>query len=219
MDARRIRLCAIGGMVASAALAAAVSAVASPGAAVVLTTPGEIYGSSQYTLGFQFTVSSSQTIGSLGVFDDGAPLPQDAMVGIWDSSGDLLTSVTVPAVGATDIGDFAYASIAPFTLTPGTDYYVGAYLGGSGVASSLNTGQGGSGSYNSAITVIQDQYSDFNSAFSFPGSTDGNAGGAWLGANFNLVPEPAVWALMLVGISGLGAALRARRSVRPRRAV
>jgi len=217
MDVRRITLGAIGGLAVSGALAAAVSASASP--AVVLTTPGEIYGSVQYTLGFQFTVSSNQTIGALGVFDNGAALPQDAMVGLWDSSGDLLTSVTVPTVGATDIGDFAYASITPYVLTPGNDYYIGAYLGGSGAASSLNTGQGGSGSYNSAITVIQDQYSNFNSAFSFPGSSDGNAGGAWLGANFDLVPEPAAWTLMLVGISGLGAALRTRRSGRPQRAI
>jgi hypothetical protein len=184
--------------------------VASAAPAVNLTTPGESYPSSLYTLGFEFTVSSPESIGALGVYDDGgSALPADAMVGLWDTSGNLLASVTVPASGGFLIGDFRYANISAYALTPGTDYLVGAYLGSPGIASSLNTGQGGSGSYNPLITVIQDQFSNFNSAFSFPESTDSNPGGAWLGANFNLgssVPELSTWAMMALGFAGLGLA-------------
>lgn len=80
-------------------------------------------------------------------------------------------------------GSFAYQAITPYALTAGTDYIVGSYVYGSDLASSLDTGQGGSGSFNSDITVIQDQYSDDNSEFSFPSVTD-DTKGAWLGGNF-----------------------------------
>jgi len=83
------------------------SEIASAAAAVNLTTPGRLYGSSLYTLGFEFTVSSPESIGALGVYDNGGgALPTDAMVGLWDTSGNLLTSVTVPASGGFLIGDF-----------------------------------------------------------------------------------------------------------------
>jgi hypothetical protein len=198
---------------ASAAIAALsvfglVSGVASAAPAVNLTTPGLTYSSDLYTLGFEFSVASPESISALGVYDDGGgALPTDAMVGLWDTSGDLLTSVTVPASGGSVVGDFRYAGIPAYALTAGTDYIVGAYLGSTGVATSLNTGQGGTGSYNPLVTVIQDQFSSFNSAFSFPGSTDGNAGGAWLGANFNIgtaVPELSTWAMMAFGFAGVG---------------
>jgi hypothetical protein len=200
-------------LASSSLICAAGGGVASPAPVVGLTTPGVLYGSSLYTLGFEFTASSPQTIYALGVFDDGTALPQDAMVGIWDTSGNLLDSVTVPALGSTQVGLFAYENITPFTLTPGTDYIIGAYLGGTGIASSLGTGQGGTGSVDGNITILEDQFSNFNSAFSFPNETNGNVGGAWLGANFEIAPEPSEWAILLAGIGLAGLALRRRRSV------
>lgn len=68
------------------------------GAAINLTTPGSEYGGGQYTLGFEFTVSSNRTITSLGVYDSGANgLSSNAQIGIWDTSGNLLTSTTILA--------------------------------------------------------------------------------------------------------------------------
>jgi hypothetical protein len=187
------------------------AAAASGSPAVDLTSPGELYASNPYTLGFEFSVDSPTSITALGVFDDGVALPADSQVGLWDTSGDLLTSVTVPASGSTQLGYFAYASISHYALTPGTDYIIGSYDPAiTGTASSLNTDQGGAGSYAGYLTVIQDQYSD-NSAFSFPDTTDGYSGGAWLGANFLAgVPEPATWAFMLAGVGLIGAGLRRR---------
>jgi uncharacterized protein DUF4082 len=182
---------------------------------VNLSTPGSTYGSSLYTLGFEFSVSSPQSITQLGVYDNGGGvLPTDASVGLWNTSGTLLTSVTVPAAGGTVIGDFRYANITPYALTSGTDYIIGSYLGSTGIASSLNTGQGGSGSYNPLVTVIQDQYSNFNSAFSFPGTTTPDPGGAWLGANANLSATPLPAALPLFGSGLLGLIALGRRRMR-----
>ncbi|QXQ08515.1 PEPxxWA-CTERM sorting domain-containing protein [Sphingosinicellaceae bacterium] len=60
-----------------------------------------------------------------------------------------------------------------------------------------------------------DRYSNFDSAFSFPTVTDGT-NGAWLGGNFIIesgaVPEPASWALMVIGFGALGVAMRSWRS-------
>ena len=189
--------------------------MASP--AITLTTPGRIFLSETYTLGFSFTVASTQSIDALGVYDDGGlPLAVDAQVGLWDASGNLLDSVTVPAAGGTLNGDFRYAGVTPYALTAGTTYVVGAFLS-SGSATSLGTGQGiGTGSVNPLVTLEQDQFND-NGAFSFPNVSDGHVGGAWLGANFDLsggaVPEPSSWAIMIIGTGLAGAVLRRRTRV------
>lgn len=199
------------GVVALVVTGAATPLAAAP--AINLLTPGLEYPGTQYTLGFEFSVAAASTIDELGVYDNlGDGLTASANIGIWDLSGSLLTSTTIAAGGGVLNGLFRYASITPFALTPGTHYIVGAYT--TDLASSLNTGQGGTGTYNPLVTVYQDRYSNFNSAFSFPDTTQGSVQGAWLGGNFNLatVPEPAAWTLMIGGFAMTGTALR-RRSV------
>lgn len=184
-------------------------------AAVNLTTPGLLYGGSQYTLGFKFTVDSAVSITSLGVFDDeGNGLGARAQVGLWDTSGNLLTSAFVGAGLAGDLeGVFRYADISPYALVAGTEYVIGSYT--TDLASSLGTGQGGTGSVDSLVNIIEDRFSNFNSAFSFADTTNSNAGGAWLGANFRYeavsVPEPTSLALAGLSLFALAAFRRQRR--------
>jgi hypothetical protein len=179
-------------------------------AAINLTTPGTEYSGGLYTLGFAFTVNSNSTITSLGVYDSGADgLNSRGEVGLWDTAGNLLASTTVPAgtVGELD-GLFRYVNISGFNLIAGTQYIIGAFT--TDLASSLGTGQGGTGSIDANVNVIVDRFSNFNSTFSFPDTSNGLAGGAWLGANFRTgtVPEPGTLALLGLGLAGFAAARR-----------
>jgi hypothetical protein len=199
------------------ALAVAAIAVSVMHAGVItLTTPGVEYAGGEYTLGFEFSSSTNISVTSLEVYDSGMGLlSSSATVGIWDTSGDLLTSATVPSGSSANDGYFSSVSITPLNLTAGTDYVVGAYL--DGTASSYNTGEGGVATVNPNITIIRDEYSDVSS-FAFPNISNSDAGGAWLGGSFSYgqvtgVPEPGAFLLAATGF----AALLARRPFGSRR--
>jgi Domain of unknown function (DUF4082) len=81
-----------------------------------------------FTLGYEFTITSTIDINALGYWDDG--LQNNHEVGLWDSTGILLTSATV--TGTDPITDFfRFQSIPNFILLPG-DYVIGGqFLGNS----------------------------------------------------------------------------------------
>lgn len=84
------------------------------------------------SIGFDFTTLTSVTIDSLGYFDyDGAAFLTPHTVGIFDSNGDLVTSITLDAgTSSTLDGQFRYESIAPVTLPAGQTWTIAATTGG-----------------------------------------------------------------------------------------
>jgi hypothetical protein len=79
------------------------------------------------SVGWQFDVLTALTVTSLGWFDEG----QDGLtvaheVGIWDSAGSLLTSVTVPAGTVAPLdGQYRMVTITPLLLAVGGGYIIG----------------------------------------------------------------------------------------------
>jgi hypothetical protein len=180
-------------------------------AAINMTIPGGEYSGGPYTLGFEFRVINTEAVGSLGVYDSGMDgIAAPATVGIWDTSGNLLVSAVVPSgtAGRLD-GFFRYVDITPFTLIAGIDYVIGSYL--NDTASSYLTGQGGAGSVDPNVVLVNNRYGA-TGTFAFPDVTT-NTGGAWLGANFEAaaVPEPATLALIGLGLLGFGMVRRRKQ--------
>ncbi|HXN47869.1 MAG TPA: DUF4082 domain-containing protein, partial [Bryobacteraceae bacterium] len=125
------------------------------GPLITVTSPGTVYPGAQYTLGFEFHALTNVVVTALGTFDSGNGLSTSVPVGIWDTSGNLLDSATVPAGSAGTLdGYFRYTAIVPFVLTAGTNYVIGSYYPGN--SSSYNTHQSGSGSVDPEFVIVVD---------------------------------------------------------------
>lgn len=82
------------------------------------------------TLGWVFDVNQTISVTSLGYFDSGSDgLFEEHSVGIFDGSGNLISSTLIPAgvLGRLD-GGFRYIEITPFFLAPGS-YTAAATIG------------------------------------------------------------------------------------------
>lgn len=86
-----------------------------------------VFSNERFTMGYDFTLSTAASVSSLGVQDQGGDgLATSHPVGIWDSTGTLVASGTVPAGTAGLLKNgFRYVSITPVTLPPGS-YRAGA---------------------------------------------------------------------------------------------
>jgi len=113
-------------------------------------------------------------------------------------------------------GDHVTVTFAAPVFAVGAFFNVNADSGNFGVTVGGDTASADSATYDTSTFVFAGLVSDtsFNSATFF--SSDGGAGTA----SFNIpeiisvaagVPEPASWAMMLMGFGGLGAVLRRRR--------
>jgi Domain of unknown function (DUF4082) len=154
------------------------------------------YDTRTYTLGYEFTTSVSFTVNALGYFNDG--LGNSHLVGLWDTSGDLLTSATVTGTDPLT-GNFLYQSITPYVLAPGTYVIGGQYLGNNNVFPVYAQGLTSVAGF---TWVTSDQVA--GAGLNFPnvpyGTYYGTNGIPLVDlsyANDPAVPEPATWSLLL----------------------
>ena len=176
---------------------------ASAWAAPALTfTPGAFTaGNANQSVGWQFDVLAATTVTGLGWFDDNADgLGLAHQVGIWDPSGTLLTSATVPAgTGAPFDGQFRTVAVAPITLVPGNGYIVG----GENFATSTDRIASNvvSQTLFPTLRYIDATFSAIGSGFVRP-ATFSAATNGFYGPSFS-VPEPAAAAVLFLGSSCL----------------
>lgn len=111
----------------------AVLAAPAAAAPIVDFTGGITSGAALRTVGFEFSLTSSLTIGALGIWDEGANgLAASHEVGLWNASQTLLASVTVdntgvPVASAFTAGQWLFKDLtSDVTLAPG-NYFLGAY--------------------------------------------------------------------------------------------
>ena len=199
-----------------------------------VTTSGAI----DRTYGWEFTVSQPIVVTNLGYFDAGNTTPTNPPdglflshpVGLWTSSGSLLTSGTVQSGTASpEFQSYRYADVPDVTLTPGQSYVVAAFSPTGDYQQHTFDPIPDFASdwifllpdgtfevrqpvvdYAPQLALVQTRYQLFSPTISFPSNTlagDGGVGGA--NFLFNAVPEPA--AHSIVGLIGCGALARRRR--------
>ncbi len=169
----------------------------------MITTGGGIGSNNidSFTTGWSFTVSDAIAVTSLGYYDadeDGLTTTHD--VGIFDSTGTLLVSITVPSgtVGVLDSG-FRMMSISPFTLAPG-DYVIGGFSDASPDGILVTP------TFTPApqISIIDSGVYDYSSTLVFPSTSTGGVSYASVNFEFTDIPEPSTLLLSLSAFAAVG---------------
>ncbi|HEY2709092.1 MAG TPA: DUF4082 domain-containing protein [Caulobacteraceae bacterium] len=194
---------------AGAAIASLCATAAVHAAPTLAFTPNQLQGPADYqpnipvNLAMVFTANSNTNATALGFYDL-ADATGSEDVGLYDSTGNLLSSVSVAASAGNVISGYHFANIAPVALTAGDTYAVVAQVFN-------NPWQYGTINSSPSVTFNFDAY-DYVGALHDWTNTNGS-GPAYFGPNLLVasVPEPATWAMMLIGASLIGAGLRIGR--------
>lgn len=186
----------------------------------IAVTPGSLGSqNSQWngdaTIGWQFSVTAPISVTELGFFDAGGDgLADSHPVGIWNSSGTLLGSITIPSgTGATLNSGFRWVPISPFGLGAG-DYVIGGY----GLATSTDQFQFElTGSTTIPQIVLGAAVDVKATGLTMPDSIVSNSTEGYFGPNFmatvaSTVPEPSTFFLFGLGLVGLGLSRKRNRS-------
>lgn len=171
---------------------------------------------SNATLGYAFRVGPDPVnIMKMGIWDQGANgLVESHEMGIWNTNGDLLASVTVPqGISGELSGNFRYVDVlGGLMLDADTVYVIAAkyYNVDNSDAFFMGSATRGAGI---DWDVSRDRFSIESDSFIFPDSTSDSS--AYIGPNFEyavvpvVVPEPDAL-FLLVGGAGLLVLLRCR---------
>ena len=180
-------------------------AITSAGAGGVQGNPGQTN-----TYGWAFSVGANNLqVTGLGIWDQGQDgLNGSHVVGIWNSDGNLVSSATVSAGTAAPLsGEFRIQSLStPFILSAGSSYTIGALFQGD---DNCHGPQAGPSTIAPQIMNVEGRF-DSSGVFTEPNFVLQPGDPAYLGPNFefNTVPEPQTWSLLLV--TGIGLVLGRR---------
>jgi len=177
---------------------------------VEYTSIGTLLDDRPFTLGYEFSLSTTLDVTALGSWAPGIGSGQQ--VGIWDTSGDLLAWAPVSNTDPT-VGHFVYQTIPGLVLGPGNYVIGGTYEDGA-----LPDGASGVTSQ-PGYTWITDEFV-LGSGLNFPNSSTGGFYGqngifeADFAATPVATPEPSeLLPAVIIGM-GTGLALVLRRRVR-----
>lgn len=189
------------------------SASAQTNAVSFTNTTGAGLANPPFTLGWSFTANSNIDVVDLGVFDDSQNgLTDSHQVGLWNSSGTLLTSTTVPSgTGATLDDQFRMVGVSPIELFAGQQYFIGALY---------TTGDdplifpGGATGFATASQITFDDATFASGSTLTDPTLTASTSPAYFGPNFEFsaTPEPGSFVLLGTGLLGFAGVLKRRLS-------
>lgn len=169
------------------------------------------------TLGYSFTTGGSAiNVDALGVYDAGADgLRESHDVAIFSADGaSLLASARIESGTSAPLDSgYRFASIAPLSLAASTTYLIGAFYGSTNLDAPYRRGTAVT---TSDLTFGENRISEGAKQLTAPTTIqhpDFREG--YFGPSFRIaaVPEPATWAMMIMGFGAVGHAMRRRQKV------
>jgi hypothetical protein len=143
-----------------------------------------------------FTANGNFSVDALGIYYN-SKLTGSEIVGLYDSSGNLLASATVPTTG-TQVNGYVFQSITPVALTSGDQYTVDVFV-------DVNNPWFYSNDVpiqNSALVTYNLSNYNYIDGLAFPTAHYSLREVSYYGPNFE-IPEPSLVLLLSLGIGAV----------------